>query len=127
MAQTIQLTSSEKLLSRVPAQVIALDPRPRDAAQSDKKHLRILQISDLLSRNLEIAQVIEAFMSEIAAEINYCGFQFKCEDIDTCIEHGVIAGFDARYRLKMQNRLLGELPCSSAPVLIAMNFANLKI
>ena len=109
MAQTIQITNSEKLPSKVPAQVIALDPRPGDAAQTDQKHLRILQISDLLSRNLEIDQVIEAFMAEIAAEVNYCGYQFRSEDIDTNIEQGVIAGFNARYRLKMQNRLLGEL------------------
>lgn len=109
MAQTIQLTSSEKLVSKMPAQVIALDPRSDDAAQKGQKHLRILQISDLLSRNLEISQVIEAFMAEIAEEINFCGYRFSCEDIDTSIEDGVTAGFDARYRLKIQNRLLGEL------------------
>jgi diguanylate cyclase (GGDEF)-like protein len=109
MAQTIQLMSSAKSVSQVPAQVIALDPRRGNTAQSDKKHLRILQISDLLSRNLEITEIIEAFMAEIAAEINYCGYRFNCDDIDDSIEQGVIEGFNARYRLKIQNRLLGEL------------------
>jgi diguanylate cyclase (GGDEF)-like protein len=109
MAQTIQLVSNEKSVSQVPAQVIALDPRRGNAAQSDKKRLRLLQISDLLSRNLEITQVIETFMAEIAIEIDFCGYRFNCDDIDTSIEQGVIEGFNANYRLKIQNRLLGEL------------------
>jgi diguanylate cyclase (GGDEF)-like protein len=109
MAQTIQLVSSEKSASQVPAQVIALDPRRGNAAQSEKKYLRLLQISDLLSRNLEITQVIETFITEIAIEIDFCGYRFNCDDIDTSIEQGVIEGFNAKYRLKIQNRLLGEL------------------
>ena len=109
MSQTTQLADRQKAVARVPAQVIALDPRPGDNSQGSQKYFRILQLSDLLSRHLEIDQIVEAFMSEIANEVGYCGYRFQCNDIDTTIEQGVIEGYDANYGLKIQNRLLGEL------------------
>ncbi len=108
MAQTIQLVSSAKSVPQVPAQVIALDPRHGDRAPSNKKYTRILQLSDLLSRHLEIDQIIDTFMAEIASEIDYCGYRFSCEDTETDIEQGVKIGFNANYRLKMQSQLLGD-------------------
>ena len=109
MAQTTQLVNSEKSVLQIPAQVIALDPRPDEKSQNSKKYLRILQLSDLLSRHLEIPQIIEAFMAEIAIDVEHYGYRFRCDDVDTCIEHGIIEGFNANYRLKVQNHLLGEL------------------
>ena len=109
MSQTTQLFNSEKSISQVPAQVIALDPRSVEKEQGNRKHLRILQLSDLLSRHLEIAQIIEVFMAEIADDVNYCGYRFSCGDINATLENGVIEGFNANYRLKIQNRILGEL------------------
>jgi len=109
MSQTTQLFSSQKSIPKAPAQVIALDPRPGDTSQKDNKYVRILQLSDLLSRNLEIEQVIEVFMAEISDEVDFCGYRFRCDDINTTIESGVIEGFNATYRLKIQNRMLGEL------------------
>jgi diguanylate cyclase (GGDEF)-like protein len=109
MSQTIQLFNSQKAVSQVPAQVIALDPRPGNRAQTDRKYIRILQISDLLSRNLEIDQIIEVFMAEIASEVEHCGYRFSCDDLEATVEKGVIAGYSANYRLKIQNRMLGEL------------------
>lgn len=109
MSQTTQLVASHKSIPQVPAQVIALDPRPGEPASGDKRHIRVLQLSDLLSRNLEIEQIIETFMAEISGEMSFCGYRFKCDEIDTMIENGVIEGFNASYRLNLQNRLLGEL------------------
>lgn len=109
MSQTTQLVNSEKSIPQVPAQVIALDPRSVGLAQGNRKHLRILQLSDLLSRHLEIAQIIEVFMAEIADEVNYCGYRFSYGDVNATVENGVIEGFNANYRLKIQNRILGEL------------------
>jgi len=109
MSQTTQLVNTDKSIPQVPAQVIALDPRTVEQTQGNRKHLRILQLSDLLSRHLDIAQIIEAFMSEIADDVNYCGYRFSCNDINATLEHGVIEGFNANYRLKIQNRMLGEL------------------
>lgn len=109
MSQTTQLVNTEKSVSQLPAQVIALDPRSAEQTQGNSKHLRILQLSDLLSRHLDIAQIIDAFMAEIADDVNYCGYRFSCGDINATVEHGVIEGFNASYRLKIQNRVLGEL------------------
>ncbi|MCP4877244.1 MAG: GGDEF domain-containing protein [Gammaproteobacteria bacterium] len=109
MSQTIQLFNSQKTVPQVPAQVIVLDPRPGNRSQTDRKHFRNLQISDLLSRNLEIDQVIEAFMAEISMDVKHCGYLFNCDEIDASIEKGVNEGFSANYRLKIQNRVLGEL------------------
>jgi diguanylate cyclase (GGDEF)-like protein len=109
MSQTIQLFNRQKSVPQVPAQVIALDPRPDDQVQTDKKTIRTLRLTDMLSRSLEIEQTIETFMTEISSEVNHCGFRFNSEDIDFGIEHGVLLGFSASYRLKIQNQLLGEL------------------
>lgn len=109
MAQTIQLVTGAKSVRQAPAQVIALDPRPADKARSSKKHIRVLQLSDLLGRYLEIPQIIEAFMTEIAGEVDYWGYTFNCDDIETRIEQGSTEGFSASYRLKIQNQLLGEI------------------
>lgn len=109
MSQTTQLVNSQKTALQVPAQVIALDPRPGESTSNGSKYIRVLQLSDLLSRNLEIAQIIEAFMDEIAGDIAHCGYYFTCSDVDTSVKQGVTEGFSANYRLKIQSRLLGEL------------------
>ena len=109
MSQTTQLVNSEKTIPQIPAQVIALDPRRSEQSRGHEKYMRILQLSDLLSRHLEIGQIIEAFMREIAPDVAYCGYRFRCDDVSATIENGVIEGYNANYRLKMQNRLLGEL------------------
>ncbi len=109
MSQTTQLASREKAVPQVPAQIIALDPRPDAQTPSGGKYVRILQMSDLLSRHLEVAQIVEAFMGEIAGEIEFCGYRFDCTDIDARVESGNTGGFEASYRLKLQHRLLGEL------------------
>lgn len=109
MSQTTQLAKSEKSVSRLPAQVIALKPRKGEQNDRSRKYIRILQLSDLLSRNLEIDKIIEVFMSEITDSIDHCGFHFCCSDAEMLIERGANDGFSANYRLKIQNRLLGEL------------------
>lgn len=111
MSQTIQLTSHGKFLSQGSAQVIALDPRPSEETEGSTKYIRVLQISDLLSRHLDIEQVVKIFMAEIADEIDYCaGYRFVCEDVEVRIEQGDIGPANAQYRLKKQNQLLvGEL------------------
>ncbi|MDH3219283.1 MAG: GGDEF domain-containing protein [Gammaproteobacteria bacterium] len=109
MSQTTQLVTNQKSGPQAPAQVIALDPRSGNSTQGNRKHIRILQLSDLLSRHLEVGQIIEAFMSEIASDVPHCGYRFHSEDANGSIEQGVVEGFAANYRLKIQNRMLGEL------------------
>lgn len=109
MSQTTQLVNEQKVALQAPAQVIALDPRSSEQVTSSKKYLRLLQLSDLLSRNLEIGQVIEAFMAEISTSIKFCGYRFNCDDLDSVIEQGVMDGYSVNYRLTLQNRQLGEI------------------
>ena len=109
MSQTTLLANEQKVASQAPAQVIALDPRSNEHVTSSKKYLRILQLSDLLSRNLEIGQVIEAFMTEISTTTKFCGYRFSCDELDAVIEQGVMDGFSVNYRLTLQNRPLGEV------------------
>ncbi len=108
MSPTTQLAKSEKSVAQMPAQVIALDSREGAPANHDK-YLRVLQLSDLLSRNLIVSQIIETFMLEIANDIEHCGFRFICSDTDISIEKGQCEGTSVNYRLTIQNRLLGEL------------------
>ena len=91
------------------APVIALDPLVRDQPSSDDKHLRILQLSDLLSRNLEIENIIQSFIHEIKKEIPHSGFYFKSSDTDLEVSSAKTVGCCASYRLRIQDHQLGEI------------------
>ena len=91
------------------AQVIALDPRVLDQATNSEKHLRILRLSDLLSRNLEIEQIVDVFASEIHAEFPHSGYEYGCDDIELSISKGETRAHNANYRLRIHNRQLGEI------------------
>ncbi len=122
MSHNTQLANHERSVARAPAQVVSLDPRPDTPAADGNKYVRILQLSDLLSRHLEIRNIVEAFMSEISDDIDYCGYEFTCDDTDLVIRHGDTIGYSANYRLKIQNRLLGELTLFKRS-----NFNNLEL
>lgn len=109
MVQTTQLVANRKPASRLPAQVIALDPRPEARSGTSKKYVRNLRLSDLLSRHLEIRQIVEAFMREISKDVDFDGYRFSCDDADIQLEFGQTRGHDASYRLRVQNWQLGEL------------------
>ncbi len=110
-SSTNRLLESEKPLPQPQprAQVIALDPRSDERERGGREQLRLLQLSDRLSRHLEVDQIIAAFMAEIANRIEYHGYRFSSPDADARIEHGITDGTRASYRLKLQNRYLGEL------------------
>ena len=91
------------------AQVIALDPRVLDQATNNEKHLRVLRLSDVLSRNLEIEQIVEVFSSEIQSEFSHSGYEYQCDDIDLSVCKGETRAHNANYRLRIQNRQLGEI------------------
>ena len=109
MSSTNRLLESEKPLPQPRAQVIALDPRLEDRERGGRRYVRMLQLSDLLSRHLEVDQIVDAFMTEIAGRIDYHGYRFACRDVESRIERGITDGTSASYRLKLQNRFLGEL------------------
>lgn len=96
-------------IARNNAQVIALDPLVEDRPPSDEKHFRVLQLSDLLSRNLEFEQIIENFVHEIKAEIPHSGYYFKSSDTSQEVSSGKTVGCSANYRLRIQDHQLGEI------------------
>ncbi len=91
------------------AQVIALDPRVLDQATSNEKRLRILHLSDLLSRNLDIEQIVKVFAREVQHEFPHSGYRYECDDIDLCISQGETKIHRANYRLMIESRQLGEI------------------
>ncbi len=109
MPQTIQLASHNKSMLPNAVQVIALDQNNLLQKRSNANRLKILELSDLLSRNLDVAQIIEAFMVEVSSEINFCGYRFNCQELDSLLESGGTKGISANYSLKLQNHQLGKL------------------
>ncbi len=109
MAHTTQLVNRQKSASPVSAQVIALDPRINQQVPGSKKHIRVLQLTSLLSRSLETSQIIETFMAEISGSVEHCGYRYRCQDAGLDIEQGITDVFNINYRLKLQNRQLGEI------------------
>ncbi len=91
------------------AQVIALDPRAPDHASSNKKRLRSLHLSNLLSRYLEIEPIVKVFAHEVQQEFPHCGYYYQCEDIDLSITQGETRPHRANYRLMIEGRQLGEI------------------
>ena len=91
------------------APVIALKPHILENPVSDEKSLRILKLVDILSRNLEIEQIIDIFALEIQSQVPHSGYQYQASDLDLDICKGETTGACANYRLKIQNRHLGEI------------------
>lgn len=89
--------------------VIALDPQVLESSADNEKALRILKLADVLSRNLEIEQIIDIFALEIRAQVPHSGYQYRESDLDLDISRGKHTGCCASYRLKIQNRHLGEI------------------
>ncbi len=91
------------------AQVIALDPRGLDKSADNEKTLRVLQLVDILSRNLDIEQIIDVFAHEIQSLIPHSGYQYQASDLGLEFAKGEAVGSSAKYRLKIQSRQLGEI------------------
>ncbi|MCP4494657.1 MAG: GGDEF domain-containing protein [Gammaproteobacteria bacterium] len=91
------------------AQVIALDHRTLDQASNNEKRLRILYLSDLLSRNLDIEQIIKIFAHEVQHEFPHNGYCYESDELDSSITQGDTRAHQANYRLRIEDRQLGEI------------------
>jgi len=105
MAQPTNLHSVRK--SR--AQVIAHDPRRVENIISNRRDIRVLELSDLLSRSLELEKIVETFSNEIKNEVPHVGFHYDFSEIGTSFSQGDEAVYSANYRLSVQNVSIGEL------------------
>jgi diguanylate cyclase (GGDEF)-like protein len=105
MAQPTNLHSVRK--NR--AQVIAHDPRRVENIISNRRDIRVLELSDLLSRSLELEKIVETFSNEIKNEVPHVGFHYDFSEIGTSFSQGDEAVYSANYRLSVQNVSIGEL------------------
>lgn len=91
------------------AQIISLDARRSEPTGSNKNKIRVLKLSDLLSRNLQLEQIIADFSHEIQSEIPHQGYRFECNELDTALTEGKNHGCNVNYRLTYQGMQLGEI------------------
>ncbi len=91
------------------AQVIALDSRKSEQVTSDKKYIKLLQLSDLLSRTLDINEVIDLFSKEIQSTTAHTAYRFVSERLSAPISQGKVDRFSLLYRITLHEQLLGEL------------------
>jgi len=92
-----------------PLQVIALDSRKTEQVVSDKQYLKILQLSDLLSRSLYVEDILSVFSAEISTLIPHQGYCYESTQITAEIRRGKCEQHRLNYRLTIQQMELGEL------------------
>ncbi len=94
---------------RAPVQIIALDSRKSEQVVSDKQYLKILQLTDLLSRSLELEQVLMVFSREIAGLLAHSGYSYSMDSYSLDLQQGAAEGNKLAYHLTIENMDLGEL------------------
>lgn len=90
-------------------QVIALDSRKPEQVVSDKQYLKILQLSDLLSRHLGLEDILRLFSREIQPLVPHGSYRYTSEQLAEPIRNGEIDRHSLQYRLTIQQMDLGEL------------------
>lgn len=109
MSRFTQLARDDALELESPAQVISLDQGVEAPMAFGNGYLRSLQLTNQLSRSLDVAQILETFLQEVSVDAACCGYIFHAADLGNPIDWGMTQGFHRSYQLKLQNRWLGEL------------------
>jgi diguanylate cyclase (GGDEF)-like protein len=105
MAQPTTLYSVEKSK----AHVVALDPRRSDKVINTRRHIRMLELSGLLSQNIELDKIIEVFSNEIRNDVPHVGYLYDYSEIGATYSLGDQAEYSASYRLSVEDKSIGEL------------------
>lgn len=93
-----------------PVQVIALDSRKSEQVVSDKQYLKILQVSDLLSRHLSLADILTVFSNEIKSMVPHSSYRYVCEQLkEPVVRSGKVNLHSLHYQLTIQQMDLGKL------------------
>ena len=90
-------------------QVIALDSRKPEQVVSDKQYLKILQLTDLLSRHLDMKDLFKVFSSEIKSLVPHSSYRYVSEMHNTSVKFGKINRHSLHYHLTIDQVDLGEL------------------
>lgn len=89
--------------------MFAFDSRRSERHSSDKKNISILRLTNLLSRHLDPAKIIEAFTNEVRTGIPHTGYYYEAPNKETVVSQGEAEGFEISYRLNIQDRQLGKI------------------
>ncbi|MCK4709194.1 MAG: GGDEF domain-containing protein, partial [Gammaproteobacteria bacterium] len=95
--------------ARNKGQVIALDSRKPEQVVSDKQYLKILQLTDLLSRHLNLEDILKVFSHEIKSLIPHSSYRYISELNETRIKFGKLNRHSLHYNLTIEEVDLGEL------------------
>ena len=90
-------------------QVIALDSRRPEQVVSNKQYLKILQVTDLLSRHLHLNEIMTVFSREVMALVPFDGMRYSCQQLKSPITHGETEGHNLHYHLTLQQMEVGDL------------------
>jgi diguanylate cyclase (GGDEF)-like protein len=102
-------TTSLPGLQKTPLQVIALDSRKSEQVVSDKQYLKILQMSDLLSRTLNLEEMLKIFSNEIVSLVPHTSFRYFSDLLEKPVRSGKVGQHSLNYHLTIQHMDLGEL------------------
>ena len=104
----VQITSLSGV-SGGKGQVIALDSRKPEQVVSDKQYLKILQMTDLLSRHLIVKDIFSVFSHEIKALVPHSSYRYVAQMQNIHIKQGRLNRHSLHYHLTIQQMDLGEL------------------
>ncbi|MDJ0833285.1 MAG: GGDEF domain-containing protein [Gammaproteobacteria bacterium] len=90
-------------------QIIALDSRRPEQVVSNKQYLKILQVTDLLSRHLHLNEIMTVFSREVMALVPFDGMRYSCQQLKSPITHGETEGHNLHYHLTLQQMEVGDL------------------
>ena len=92
-----------------PVQIIALDSRKAEQVLSDKQYLKILQLSDLLSRHLDLVDILNVFSGEIRPLVPHTSYRYVSEQLSKPVRKGKVDRHSLHYHLTIQQMDLGEI------------------
>ena len=91
------------------AQIIALDSRKSEQVISDKQYFKVLQLSDMLARHLQLRDILDIFSSELRGQLEHSGYRYVNAEITQPIRSGKLEQHSMHYRLSIEDQELGKL------------------
>ena len=94
--------------TRTKGQVIALDSRKPEQVVSDKQYLKILQLTDLLSRHLNLEDIFKVFSIETGSLVPHSSYRYVSELHNARVKFGKLNRHSLHYHLTIEQMDLGE-------------------
>ncbi len=94
--------------TRTKGQVIALDSRKPEQVVSDKQYLKILQLTDLLSRHLDLEDIFKVFSIETGSLVPHNSYRYVSELHKARVKFGKLNRHSLHYHLTIEQMDLGE-------------------